>query len=229
MVNLILVLLLADGHILIEGVPGVAKTLTAKLVARSLDAGFSRAGFTPGTYAFRMGKACGIQSKEPTFDFKKGPAFARNTILVDEINRAPAKTQSALLEIMEEAAGDHLMVRHIQWKRCSWCSLPEPARTGRHVSLCQRHSLDRFLFKIVVPYPNEGRTGYPNPDSGSRRGRPPRPISSPGQPLLDGSGSTGRTLTTAATKKQRAPRVITEATMNIRKNWARPEAIATSL
>src|SRR3954468_23566635 len=101
MVKLIIAALLADGHVLIEGVPGVAKTLTARLVARSVDAGFSRIQFTPdlmpsdviGTPVFNL--------KEGTFDFKRGPIFG-NIVLVDEINRAPAKTQSALLEVMEE-------------------------------------------------------------------------------------------------------------------------------
>ncbi len=101
MVDLLTAGLLANGHILIEGVPGVAKTLAAKLLAGAIDAKFSRIQFTPdlmpadvlGTSIFNP------QSKE--FEYKKGPIFG-NIILIDEINRAPAKTQAALFEVMEE-------------------------------------------------------------------------------------------------------------------------------
>ena len=100
-VDLILTAILANGHVLIEGVPGVAKTLLARLTARLIDADFSRIQFTPdlmpsdvlGTTVFNM--------KTNEFDFHRGPVFA-DMILVDEINRAPAKTQSALFEVMEE-------------------------------------------------------------------------------------------------------------------------------
>src|ERR1700745_3309926 len=99
MVGLIMVAILANGHVLIEGVPGVAKTLTAKLVAKSLRTGFSRIQFTPdlmpsdvlGTSIFNPGSGA--------FEFKRGPVFS-NIILIDEINRAPAKTQAALFEVM---------------------------------------------------------------------------------------------------------------------------------
>ena len=100
-VDLVLTAILANGHVLIEGVPGVAKTLLARLTARLIDADFSRIQFTPdlmpsdvlGTTVFNM--------KTNEFDFHKGPIFA-DIVLVDEINRAPAKTQSALFEVMEE-------------------------------------------------------------------------------------------------------------------------------
>ena len=93
MIEQILIALLSDGHILIEGVPGIAKTLTAKLFAKSISADFSRIQFTPdlmpsdvtGTSVFHMSKS--------TFEFKKGPIFS-NIVLIDEINRAPAKTQN---------------------------------------------------------------------------------------------------------------------------------------
>jgi MoxR-like ATPase len=101
MVKLIMAALLADGHVLIEGVPGVAKTLTAKLVARCLDTGFSRIQFTPDLMPSDVLGTPVFNPKEASFEFKKGPVFS-NIVLVDEINRAPAKTQSALLEIMEE-------------------------------------------------------------------------------------------------------------------------------
>ncbi|HEX2629834.1 MAG TPA: AAA family ATPase, partial [Chitinophagaceae bacterium] len=97
MIKLIIAALLAEGHVLIEGVPGVAKTLTAKLVARSVDAGFSRIQFTPDLMPSDVIGTPVFNPREATFDFKKGPVFS-NIVLVDEINRAPAKTQSALLE-----------------------------------------------------------------------------------------------------------------------------------
>ena len=100
MINLILTALLAEGHVLIEGVPGIAKTLAAKLTAASVKTGYSRIQFTPdlmpsdviGTSVFNM--------KKSDFEFKRGPLFS-NIILIDEINRAPAKTQAALFEVMK--------------------------------------------------------------------------------------------------------------------------------
>ena len=118
-VDLVLTAILADGHVLIEGVPGVAKTLLARLIARLIDTRFSRIQFTPdlmpsdvlGTTVFNM--------QTQAFDFHAGPVFA-DIVLVDEINRAPAKTQAALFEVMEErqvtidgesrGAGGHLQV-----------------------------------------------------------------------------------------------------------------------
>ena len=98
-VDLILTAILADGHVLIEGVPGVAKTLLARLVSKLIDARFSRIQFTPdlmpsdvlGTTVFNM--------QTSQFDFHEGPVFSQ-LVLVDEINRAPAKTQAALFEVM---------------------------------------------------------------------------------------------------------------------------------
>src|SRR6476659_1497231 len=101
MVKLIVAALLADGHVLIEGVPGVAKTLTAKLVARSLNIGFSRIQFTPDLMPSDVLGTPVFNPQQGSFDFKKGPVFG-NIILIDEINRSPAKTQSALFEVMEE-------------------------------------------------------------------------------------------------------------------------------
>ena len=100
-VDLVLTCLLANGHVLLEGVPGVAKTLLARLMARLVDAKFSRVQFTPdlmpsdvlGTNIFNV--------KNQEFEFHEGPVFA-DIVLVDEINRAPAKTQAALFEVMEE-------------------------------------------------------------------------------------------------------------------------------
>src|SRR5215467_13066751 len=97
MVKLIIAALLADGHVLIEGVPGVAKTLTARLVARSLDINFSRIQFTPDLMPSDVLGTPVFNPQQASFEFRKGPVFS-NVILIDEINRAPAKTQSALFE-----------------------------------------------------------------------------------------------------------------------------------
>src|ERR1700755_1196540 len=99
--ELLIARLLADSHILIEGVPGVAKTLTAKLIAKAIDAKFSRIQFTPDLMPSDVLGTSVFNPKTVDFEFKYGPIFG-NIILIDEINRAPAKTQSALFEVMEE-------------------------------------------------------------------------------------------------------------------------------
>jgi len=101
MVELMIAGILADGHILIEGVPGVAKTLSAKLMAKLIDADFSRIQFTPDLMPSDVLGTSVFNPKEASFQFRKGPLFS-NIVLIDEINRAPAKTQSALFEVMEE-------------------------------------------------------------------------------------------------------------------------------
>src|ERR1700752_3374836 len=101
MIELLLAGILADGHILIEGVPGVAKTLTAKLLSRVISAGFSRIQFTPDLMPSDVIGTSVFNPRENNFQFKPGPIFS-NIVLIDEINRAPAKTQSALFEVMEE-------------------------------------------------------------------------------------------------------------------------------
>ena len=100
-IDLLIAGILADGHLLIEGVPGIAKTLTAKLIAKSIDAKFSRIQFTPDLMPSDVLGTSVFNPKTVEFDFKRGPIFG-NIVLIDEINRAPAKTQSALFEVMEE-------------------------------------------------------------------------------------------------------------------------------
>jgi len=153
MVTLIIAALLADGHVLIEGVPGVAKTLTAKLVARSLDISFSRIQFTPDLMPSDVLGTPIFNPQTASFEFKKGPVFG-NVVLIDEINRAPAKTQSALFELMEErqATVDG---------RCY--AMPSPFMVLATQNPIEHEGtyrlpeaqLDRFLFKILVPYPTE--------------------------------------------------------------------------
>src|SRR5690606_21040976 len=101
LVDLLIAGILADGHILIEGVPGVAKTLSAKLLAQSIDAQFSRIQFTPDLMPSDVLGTSVFNPKENEFSFRPGPIFG-HIILVDEINRSPAKTQAALFEVMEE-------------------------------------------------------------------------------------------------------------------------------
>ncbi len=153
MVKLILAALLADGHVLIEGVPGVAKTLTAKLVARSVDAGFSRIQFTPDLMPSDVLGTPVFNPREASFEFKKGPVFS-NIVLVDEINRAPAKTQSALLEIMEERQASVDGKTYPMASPFMVMATQNPVEQEGTYRLPEAQ-LDRFLFKIVVPYPNE--------------------------------------------------------------------------
>jgi MoxR-like ATPase len=153
MVKLILAALLADGHVLIEGVPGVAKTLTAKLVARSLDTGFSRVQFTPDLMPSDVLGTPVFNPRDAVFDFKKGPVFS-NIVLVDEINRAPAKTQSALLEIMEERQASVDGKTYRMEEPFMVLATQNPVEQEGTYRLPEAQ-LDRFLFKIIVPYPNE--------------------------------------------------------------------------
>src|SRR5690606_9769808 len=134
-----------------EGVPGVAKTMSAKLVARCVDARFSRIQFTPDLMPSDVIGTPVFNPRESSFDFKQGPIFS-NLVLVDEINRAPAKTQSALLEVMEEK---QVTVDGKTYK------MPPPFMVIATQNPVEQEGtyrlpeaqLDRFLFKIVVPYP----------------------------------------------------------------------------
>lgn len=153
MVKLIIAALLADGHVLIEGVPGVAKTLTAKLVARSLDIGFSRIQFTPDLMPSDVLGTPVFNPQQGSFDFKKGPVFG-NIILIDEINRSPAKTQSALFEIMEERQATVDGKTYPMPSPFMVLATQNPIEHEGTYRLPEAQ-LDRFLFKILVPYPSE--------------------------------------------------------------------------
>ncbi|HEV8506674.1 MAG TPA: MoxR family ATPase [Chitinophagaceae bacterium] len=153
MVKLIIAALLADGHVLIEGVPGVAKTLTAKLVARSLDIGFSRIQFTPDLMPSDVLGTPVFNPQHGSFDFKKGPVFG-NIILIDEINRSPAKTQSALFEIMEERQATVDGKTYPMPSPFMVLATQNPIEHEGTYRLPEAQ-LDRFLFKILVPYPSE--------------------------------------------------------------------------
>lgn len=153
MVRLIIAALLADGHVLIEGVPGVAKTLTAKLVARSLDIGFSRIQFTPDLMPSDVLGTPVFNPQFGSFEFKKGPVFG-NIILIDEINRSPAKTQSALFEIMEERQATVDGKTYPMPAPFMVLATQNPIEHEGTYRLPEAQ-LDRFLFKILVPYPSE--------------------------------------------------------------------------
>jgi MoxR-like ATPase len=153
MIRLIITALLAEGHVLIEGVPGVAKTLTAKLVAKSVDAGFSRIQFTPDLMPSDVLGTPVFHPKDAHFEFKKGPVFS-NIVLVDEINRAPAKTQSALLEIMEERQATIDGKSYPMGAPFMVLATQNPVEQEGTYRLPEAQ-LDRFLFKIIVPYPTE--------------------------------------------------------------------------
>jgi MoxR-like ATPase len=153
MVQLIITALLADGHVLIEGVPGVAKTQTAKLVAKAVDAAFARIQFTPDLMPSDVIGTPVFNPSDARFEFKKGPVFG-NIVLVDEINRAPAKTQAALLEVMEER---QISIDGTTYKMDApfmVLATQNPVEQEGTYRLPEAQ-LDRFLFKIEVPYPQE--------------------------------------------------------------------------
>jgi len=152
MVDLLLIGLLCDGHILIEGLPGVAKTLTAKLLAKIINAGFSRIQFTPDLMPSDVLGTSVFNPKEAEFEFKRGPIFS-NIILIDEINRAPAKTQSALFEVMEERQVTIDGATHFMDFPFLVLATQNPIEQEGTYRLPEAQ-LDRFLFKILVGYPS---------------------------------------------------------------------------
>jgi MoxR-like ATPase len=151
-INLLIAGILADGHILIEGVPGVAKTLTAKLIAKSIDAQYSRIQFTPDLMPSDILGTSVFNPKTTAFEFKQGPIFG-NIILIDEINRAPAKTQSALFEVMEER---QLTIDGHGYKMTEPFTVLATQNPVEHEGTYRlpEAQLDRFLFKIEVGYPS---------------------------------------------------------------------------
>lgn len=151
MIDQLLVAILSNGHVLLEGVPGVAKTISAKLLAKTLTLDFSRIQFTPdlmpsditGTSVFDLSKS--------VFNFKKGPVFS-NFVLIDEINRAPAKTQAALFEVMEERQITVEGITHAMEAPFLVIATQNPIEQEGTYRLPEAQ-LDRFLFKITIDYP----------------------------------------------------------------------------
>jgi len=174
LIELMITCILADGHILLEGVPGIAKTLSAKVIAKTIDTEFSRIQFTPdlmpadilGTSIFNM--------KSSEFVFKKGPIFS-NVVLIDEINRAPAKTQSALFEVMEEKQISFDGITYPMGRPFIVIATQNPIEQEGTYRLPEAQ-LDRFLMKINLQYPTiseeleiidrfKNKPGRPNLDS----------------------------------------------------------------
>ena len=152
MIEHLLVALLSNGHVLIEGVPGVAKTITAKLLAKTISVDFSRIQFTPDLMPSDILGTSVFNVKEADFKFKKGPIFS-NFILIDEINRSPAKTQSALFEVMEEQQITMDGVKYQMEEPFLVVATQNPIEHEGTYRLPEAQ-LDRFLFKIEVGYPN---------------------------------------------------------------------------
>lgn len=152
MLEMLIISILTDGHSLIEGVPGVAKTLTAKLLAKTLDVHFSRIQFTPDLMPSDILGTSIFNVKNSEFEFKKGPIFS-NIVLIDEINRAPAKTQAALFEIMEERQVTMDGTEYKMQPPFLVFATQNPVEQEGTYALPEAQ-LDRFLFKINVPYPS---------------------------------------------------------------------------
>lgn len=151
LIDSLLISLLSDGHILLEGVPGLAKTLAIKTLAQLIDADFSRIQFTPDLLPADVVGTLIYSQKDESFHVKKGPVFA-NFVLADEINRAPAKVQSALLEAMQEhqvTIGD------------STFALPSPFLVMATQNPIEQEGtyqlpeaqVDRFMLKVIIDYP----------------------------------------------------------------------------
>ncbi len=152
MIEMLIITILANGHSLIEGVPGVAKTITAKLLAKTLSVDFSRIQFTPDLMPSDILGTSIFNVKNSEFEFKKGPIFS-NIILIDEINRAPAKTQAALFEVMEERQITMDGVKYDMEPPFLVFATQNPIEQEGTYALPEAQ-LDRFLFKINVPYPS---------------------------------------------------------------------------
>ena len=151
LVESLLIGLLSDGHVLLEGVPGLAKTLAIKTLASLIDAQYSRVQFTPDLLPADVIGTMVYSQKDETFQVKKGPVFA-NFVLADEINRAPAKVQSALLEAMQE--------RQVTIGTETF-PLPEPFLVLATQNPIEQEGtyplpeaqVDRFMLKVVIDYP----------------------------------------------------------------------------
>ena len=150
--NLLLTALFAQGHVLLEGAPGVAKTITAKLLAKTLEVDFTRIQFTPDLMPSDVLGTSVFNLKTSEFEFKKGPIFS-NIVLADEINRSPAKTQAALFEVMEERQVTVDGAKYNLEAPYMILATQNPIEQEGTYRLPEAQ-LDRFLFKITIDYPN---------------------------------------------------------------------------
>ena len=152
LLNKIIICMLADGHMLLEGVPGLAKTLTVKTLASSLNSKFQRIQFTPDMLPADLIGTLIYNQKSGEFDTRKGPIFS-NIILADEINRSPAKVQSALLESMQEkqvTIGENTYKMELPFLVLATQNPLEQEGTYP----LPEAQLDRFMFKLIVNYPS---------------------------------------------------------------------------
>ncbi len=152
MVELLVAAILSNGHVLIEGFPGLAKTLTAKILARTFSAEFKRIQFTPDMMPSDVLGTSIYNFKDSAFEYKKGPIFS-NMVLIDEINRAPAKTQAALFEVMEERQVTNEGITYPMSSPFMIIATQNPIDMEGTYRLPEAQ-MDRFLFKINVDYPN---------------------------------------------------------------------------
>lgn len=148
----LLTALLANGHVLLEGVPGIAKTMIAKLLSKCVDTGFSRIQFTPDLMPSDVLGTMVFHSARSDFEFNKGPVFS-NFVLIDEVNRAPAKTQAALFEVMEERQVTIDGQTHPMERPFIVLATQNPVEHEGTYRLPEAQ-LDRFLFKIKIDYPS---------------------------------------------------------------------------
>jgi MoxR-like ATPase len=152
MINLLLAGLFTGGHVLIEGVPGIAKTLTVNLLAKTLNLDFKRIQFTPDLMPADVTGTSVFNMKSSDFEFKKGPIFA-NIVLIDEINRSPAKTQAALFEVMEEQQVTVDGRTHRMEQPFMVMATQNPIEQEGTYKLPEAQQ-DRFLFRIKIHYPS---------------------------------------------------------------------------
>ncbi len=152
LVDFMIAAILANGHVLLEGVPGVAKTLVAKLMARVLAVEFTRIQFTPDLMPADILGTAVFNPKTTAFEFKQGPIFS-NIVLIDEVNRAPAKTQAALFEVMEER---QVSMDGVTYKMNAPFLVFATQNPIEHEGTYRlpEAQLDRFLFKLTVGYPS---------------------------------------------------------------------------
>ncbi len=152
MIDHLLVAMLSNGHVLLEGVPGIAKTIAVKLLAKAVNVNFRRIQFTPDLMPADILGTSVFDLKKTEFEFRPGPIFA-NLILIDEVNRAPAKTQAALFEVMDErqiSIDGHTYKMDTPFLVMATQNPIEQEGTYR----LPEAQLDRFMFKVIIDYPN---------------------------------------------------------------------------
>lgn len=151
-IELLLAGILIGGHVLLEGLPGIAKTLTAKLLAKTIDTKFSRIQFTPDLMPTDVTGSSVFDLKDSSFHFRRGPIFS-NIVLIDEINRAPAKTQASLMEVMEEKQLTYDGQTYVMEFPFFVIATQNPVEQEGTYSLPEAQ-LDRFIFRIRMGYPD---------------------------------------------------------------------------